>query len=134
VIVLWWHWLLLGLLLLVVEVLSAGGGPFVEQEADGTSVVIRYTLAGDATLDGAVNFADLGCDYYSLCGHKWLMGPKGTAALLIRKELLDGTPVSFTGAHSHESFDDQGNEFGIVLDEKDAHQCAFAMSERCNAF
>ena len=67
-------------------------------------------------LDGAqgagnipVNFADLGCDYYSLCGHKWLMGPKGTAALLIRKELLDGTPVSFTGAHSHESFDDQGH-------------------------
>src|SRR5207245_846336 len=33
-------------------------------------------------LDGAqaagnvpVRFHDLGCDYYSLCGHKWLLGP-----------------------------------------------------------
>jgi hypothetical protein len=33
-----------------------------------------------------------------------------------------------------EAFDDQGNELGVVLDEKDAHRCAFAMSERCNAF
>jgi selenocysteine lyase/cysteine desulfurase len=67
-------------------------------------------------LDGAqaagnirFRFDELEADYYSLCGHKWLLGPKGTAALLIRKELLGSTPVSFTGAHSSQSYDDQGN-------------------------
>ncbi len=56
-------------------------------------------------LDGAqgpgnvpVNFHEIGCDYYSLCGHKWLLGPKGTGALLIRRDRLDRTPVSWTGA------------------------------------
>lgn len=58
-------------------------------------------------LDGAqgpgnvpINFHELGCDYYSLCGHKWLLGPKGTGALLIRKERIDSTAVSWTGAHA----------------------------------
>ena len=57
-------------------------------------------------LDGAqaagnvpVRFHDLGCDCYSLCGHKWLLGPKGTGAVLVRGELLDRTPVTWTGAH-----------------------------------
>ena len=67
-------------------------------------------------LDGAqaagnvpVRFHELECDYYSLCGHKWLMGPKGTGAVLIRKNLLATTPVSWTGAHSQTSHDDKGN-------------------------
>lgn len=67
-------------------------------------------------LDGAqaagnirVNFDELGVDYYSLCGHKWLLGPKGTGALIIRKDLLEKTPVSFTGAHSQKSYDEQGH-------------------------
>lgn len=61
-------------------------------------------------LDGAqgpgnvpVNFHEIGCDYYSLCGHKWLLGPKGTGALLIRKDRLDRTPVSWTGAHAEQA-------------------------------
>jgi L-cysteine/cystine lyase len=67
-------------------------------------------------LDGAqgagntpVDFDRLGCDYYSLCGHKWLLGPKGTGALLVRRDLLDATPVSYTGGHSTRSYDDQGH-------------------------
>lgn len=67
-------------------------------------------------LDGAqapgnipVNFHELGCDYYSLCGHKWLLGPKGTGALLIRRALLESTPVSWTGAHAQHSVDHEGN-------------------------
>jgi selenocysteine lyase/cysteine desulfurase len=51
--------------------------------------------AGNVPLD----FHGLGCDYYSLCGHKWLLGPKGTGALLVRKEVLETTPVAWTGAH-----------------------------------
>jgi fibronectin-binding autotransporter adhesin len=41
------------------ELFGASGGPFGDQSADGTSVLVRYTLAGDANLDGAVDFLDL---------------------------------------------------------------------------
>ena len=66
-------------------------------------------------LDGAqgagnvpVEFNKMGCDYYAFCGHKWLLGPKGTGGLMIRKEILEATPVSWTGAHSYLSLDDEG--------------------------
>jgi len=32
-----------------------------------------------------VKVADLGCDFYTISGQKWLMGPVGTGALYIRK-------------------------------------------------
>ncbi len=67
-------------------------------------------------LDGAqgpgnvpINFHQLGCDYYSLCGHKWLLGPKGTGALLIRKEKIDSTAVSWTGAHAQAQMGEGGD-------------------------
>jgi selenocysteine lyase/cysteine desulfurase len=67
-------------------------------------------------LDGAqgpgnvpINFHDMGCDYYSLCGHKWLLGPKGTGALLVRKDRLESTPVSWTGAHALASMEEDGD-------------------------
>ena len=67
-------------------------------------------------LDGAqgagnvpVEFNKIGCDYYAFCGHKWLLGPKGTGGLMIRKEILETTPISWTGAHSHLSLDDEGH-------------------------
>jgi fibronectin-binding autotransporter adhesin len=41
------------------DVLGSSGGPFMGQTADGTSVLVRYTVAGDANLDGQVNFNDL---------------------------------------------------------------------------
>ncbi len=66
-------------------------------------------------LDGAqaagnvpFQFRELGCDYYSLCGHKWLLGPKGTGAVLIRREILEKTPVAWTGAHGQLSASDDG--------------------------
>ena len=67
-------------------------------------------------LDGAqgpgnvpVNFHELGCDYYSMCGHKWLLGPKGTGALLVRKDKLDSTSVSWTGAHAQAEMNAEGD-------------------------
>jgi autotransporter-associated beta strand protein len=42
------------------EVLGAGGGSFLGNDGvDASSVLVRYTLAGDATLDGTVDFNDL---------------------------------------------------------------------------
>jgi len=67
-------------------------------------------------LDGAqgpgnvpVDFHAIGCDYYSLCGHKWLLGPKSTGALLIREDVLAATPVSWTGSGAQASMDEEGH-------------------------
>ena len=67
-------------------------------------------------LDGAqgpgcvpVNFRSLGCDCYSTCGHKWLLGPKGTGAFFVRHERLEETRMSWTGSHSHDEFDYEGH-------------------------
>lgn len=66
-------------------------------------------------LDGAqgpgavpVDFRALGCDCYSTCGHKWLLGPKGTGALFVRRESLDAVQLSWAGAHSHAEMDYEG--------------------------
>src|SRR5436190_23112923 len=39
--------------------LGAAGGTFTNQSVDGTSVLVRTTLFGDATLNGVVDFNDL---------------------------------------------------------------------------
>ena len=71
---------------------------------------VRYHLDG-AQGPGCVptDFAALGCDCYSTCGHKWLLGPKGTGALFVRRALLDEVQLSWAGAHSHETMDYDGN-------------------------
>ncbi len=71
---------------------------------------VRYHLDG-AQGPGSVptDFAALGCDAYSLCGHKWLLGPKGTGALFVRRDLLDEVRLSWAGAHSHQEMDYQGH-------------------------
>ena len=48
------------------------------------------------SLDGAhgpgmldLNISELGCDFYASCTHKWMLGPKGTAFLYVKKEMQD---------------------------------------------
>jgi hypothetical protein len=41
------------------EVLGVAGGTFLGQTADADSILVRQTLAGDANLDGGVDFNDL---------------------------------------------------------------------------
>lgn len=36
-----------------------------------------------------VNVKDIGCDIYLSCGHKWLLGPKGTGFMYVRKGVQD---------------------------------------------
>ncbi len=71
---------------------------------------IRYHLDG-AQGPGCVitDFRALGCDCYSTCGHKWLLGPKGTGALFVRREALDDVQLSWAGSHSHATMDYEGN-------------------------
>lgn len=67
-------------------------------------------------LDGAqgpgcvpMDFEALGCDAYSTCGHKWLLGPKGTGAFFVRDDALDRIQLSWAGSHSHATMDYEGS-------------------------
>ncbi len=43
---------------------------------------------------------DMGCDTYASCCHKWMLGPKGTGFLYVRKELQDTIQTYFVGGGS----------------------------------
>ena len=65
-------------------------------------------------LDGAhpcgmfpVDVQELGCDFYASCGHKWMMAPKGTGFLYVKKERLDVVEPIMTGAGSEQFWDYQ---------------------------
>lgn len=51
------------------------------------------------------NLHELGCDAYATSGHKWLLGPKETGLLYVRKEMLDVIEARFIGAYSDNGFD-----------------------------
>jgi len=42
----------------------------------------------------------IGCHAYATSGHKWLLGPKGTGLLYVRKDALDDIEAQFVGAYS----------------------------------
>ena len=71
---------------------------------------VRYHLDGaQGPLCVPFNFREFESDYYSSCGHKWILGPKGTGAFFCRKEILNETKLTWTGSHSHSSMDQKGN-------------------------
>ena len=50
---------------------------------------------------------DLGCDFYSSVGKKWLMGPVGTAFFWCRDDLIEGMEPPIVGKHFR-SYDLEG--------------------------
>lgn len=69
------------------------------------------TLARDknmfSIIDGAhgpgmipLDLHDIGCDTYASCSHKWMLGPKGTGFLYVRKEFQDTLSPLSVGAGS----------------------------------
>jgi len=65
-------------------------------------------------LDGAhppgmfkVDVRDLGCDFYASCGHKFLLGPKGTGFLYVKQEVFDRIEPIMTGGGSDSGWDYQ---------------------------
>lgn len=48
---------------------------------------------------------DMGCDAYATSGHKWLLGPKETGLLYVRKAMLDVVDAKFIGAYSDGGYD-----------------------------
>jgi selenocysteine lyase/cysteine desulfurase len=53
------------------------------------------------------NLHEMGCDAYATSGHKWLLGPKETGLLYVRKSMLDMIEAKFVGAYSDNGFDFQ---------------------------
>lgn len=63
-------------------------------------------------LDGAqaagnipIDVKDIGCSFYLLSCHKWLLGPEGIAAVYIREDLIDKVRVPFGGVGMQDDFD-----------------------------
>ncbi len=63
-------------------------------------------------LDGAqavgqipVHVGEIGCDYYTTSGHKWLLGPKETGILYISRQARSHFQPSFVGAYSDSGYD-----------------------------
>lgn len=48
---------------------------------------------------------EIGCDAYATSGHKWLLGPKETGLLYVRKDMLDIIDAKFVGAYSDNGYD-----------------------------
>ena len=65
---------------------------------------------------------DIGCDCYATCGHKWMMGPKGTGFLYVRKEIQEILEPYWAGALSDAAWDLQK---GTLEYRKDAHKYDF---------
>lgn len=58
------------------------------------------------------NVHEIGCHAYATSGHKWLIGPKGTGLLYVRKDMLETIEAKWVGAYSNSgNFDMATGEF-----------------------
>jgi cysteine desulfurase / selenocysteine lyase len=70
----------------------------------------------------ALDVKDIDCDFFASCGHKWMMGPKGTGFLYVRKELQEILEPQWAGALSDAGWDVAR---GTLSYRKDAHKYDF---------
>ena len=47
-----------------------------------------------------VDVRDIGCHAYATSGHKWLLGPKGTGLLYVRRDALNTIDPTYGGGYS----------------------------------
>jgi L-cysteine/cystine lyase len=67
-------------------------------------------------VDGAQTFGQIpldldamACDYYAGPGHKWLLGPEGSGALYVRRDLLPVLQPAEVSSHAARAWDNTGN-------------------------
>lgn len=65
----------------------------------------------------------LGCDFFATCGHKWMMGPKGTGFLYVRKEMIEVLEPYWVGAGVDTAWDIAKNTLTYKVD---AHRFDYA--------
>jgi selenocysteine lyase/cysteine desulfurase len=66
---------------------------------------------------------ELGCDFFATCGHKWMMGPKGTGFLVVRNEVMEVLEPSWVGGGVDAGWDVMK---GTLAYRNDAHRFDFA--------
>ncbi len=57
----------------------------------------------------ALDLRALDCDYYSIPGQKWLLGPDGTGALYIRQDLIPSVAPTRVSGRAAASYDEHGS-------------------------
>lgn len=73
----------------------------IAREAGGLTLVDGAQSAGHIPVD----VGDLGCDFYTVSGQKWVLGPEGTGALYVNKAVLEDVAPTRIGWSSLESSD-----------------------------
>lgn len=66
---------------------------------------------------------EMGCDFLATCGHKWMLGPKGTGFLYVRKGMIETLEPYWVGAGVDTAWDIRT---GTVELKNDAHRFDFA--------
>ena len=66
---------------------------------------------------------DMGCDSLATCGHKWMLGPKGTGFLYVRKEVIETLEPYWVGGGVDTGWDVRK---GTLSYKTDAHRFDFA--------
>lgn len=72
----------------------------------------------------SVDLRDLGCDFYTANGHKWLFGPAGTGLLFVRQELQEQVRPAFVGDTGGKVF--VNREDGSYIPPPDARRYEYA--------
>ncbi len=57
----------------------------------------------------AVDVCALGCDFYTVSGQKWLLGPDGTGALYVAPDAIGTLAISFPSYYSQKEFEPDGS-------------------------
>ncbi len=72
---------------------------------------MAHTRGVPVLFDGAqsagqfpLDLREIGCDFYAVNGHKWLLGPIGTGALFVSKDALTHLVPDRVGAGSQETY------------------------------
>ena len=55
-----------------------------------------------------VDVQEIGCDFYTFSGHKYIMAPQGTGGCYIRRDRIEWVKPSWIGSHSQKEFDQFG--------------------------
>jgi selenocysteine lyase/cysteine desulfurase len=87
------------------QVLPARGIADLAHERGAHVLLDVAQSAGQMPLD----VRDLGCDFVAFPGHKWLLGPAGTGALYVRRDLIERLAPGRVGHRASESYNFRGD-------------------------
>ena len=73
---------------------------------------------------------DMGCDFYASCTHKWVLGPKGTGFLYVRKDMLDTLQALMVGGGGTADWNMATKPPHFDGYTKDAHRYYFGTQNR----